>query len=153
MQGGHTCRAVTTVEPRLSVVAGYRGVGGAGLVGQVTLVDVSHTGWVAASGLPAILTHALELGLEVYRENISHLSHYGKPSTICKRGLDSAKFSVPTVHLSSAVLLSAYPTLSPSKLSYSLSLLLCLPLSGLFFFPLSCLSPLFKSQLSYSLSE
>ena len=40
MQGGHTCRAVTTVEPWLGVVAGHRGVGGTGLVGQVTLIHV-----------------------------------------------------------------------------------------------------------------
>lgn len=54
-----TSRTGSTVEGTLSVVAGNSRVGGTRLDGQVTLINISYTGWVPSWSLPATLTDAL----------------------------------------------------------------------------------------------
>lgn len=54
-----TSRTGATVEGTLGVVAGNSRVGGARLVGKVTLINISYTGWVPIWSLPATLTNAL----------------------------------------------------------------------------------------------
>lgn len=54
-----TSRTGSAVEGTLSVVAGDRRVGGAGLGGQVTLINIRYASCVSGRSLPAFLTDAL----------------------------------------------------------------------------------------------
>jgi len=70
-----TSWTASAVEGALGVVAGHRGVGGAGFVGEVTLVHVRHTGRVPGRSVPATLTNALIPGLFIEGEK-SQCEHY-----------------------------------------------------------------------------
>lgn len=77
-----TSRTGSAVEGTLGVVAGDSRVGGARFVGEVTLINVSHTGRVPGWSLPATLTNALIFRLFIGKTNSCHSKSHLQQNTM-----------------------------------------------------------------------